>query len=112
MEKELHQKVCVACEGTEAPLTEAEITPLLSQVSAWQVEDNIKIKKEFTFKNFSRAINFVNQVAKIAEKEGHHPDVLIHSYKKVLITLSTHAISGLSENDFILASKIDRINLD
>lgn len=74
--------------------------------SPWIVTDNLKISKEFTFKDFSQTIRFVNLVADIAEEQGHHPVMHVY-YSKVIIELWTHAILGLSENDFILAAKID-----
>ena len=104
----LHQKVCTACEGGTPPLTETAIQPLLSQLNHWQT-DHQKIWRDFSFTDFKSAIEFINQVANLAEMENHHPDINLHDYKKVTITLSTHAIGGLSENDFILASKIDRL---
>ena len=101
---------CVPCEGGVAPLTRAEFSVYLPQVSDWHVrKDDKEIEKEFIFNNFSEAIAFINHVASIAEAEGHHPDIDLHDYKKVTIRLSTHAIGGLSVNDFVLAVKIDAI---
>ena len=71
-------------------------------------EDSKTIRKEFKFKDFVRAMAFVDQVADVAESEGHHPDIRIH-YNRVVIELTTHAIGGLSENDFIVAAKIERL---
>ena len=71
----------------------------------WELDDK-KIKREFTFESFMKGVEFVNQVAKIADSENHHPDIYLY-YKKVVVELSTHAVGGLSENDFILAAKID-----
>ena len=76
--------------------------------SAWELETK-KIWREFIFKDFTEAVKFINKVAEIAESEGHHPDINLYSYKKVRIDLSTHAIGGLSGNDFILAAKIDKL---
>lgn len=105
----LSQKKCVPCEGGTPTLKPEEIKQLLAQLKeGWSAFNNIKILKNFTFKDFKEAMNFVNKVADLAEKEGHHPDILI-SYNKVDITIWTHAIGGLSENDFILAAKIDNI---
>lgn len=104
----LSQKKCVACEGGIPPLTRAQIAEYQPQVIGWNVaDDELSIFREFTFRDFKEALSFVNTVGTIAEEEGHHPDISLFSYKKVLITLSTHAIGGLSENDFILAAKID-----
>jgi len=106
---DLTQKKCVACEGWMKPLTRKEFTPLLKQVKSWQVREGKAIEKAFEFKNFKAALAFVNRVGSLAEEEGHHPNIFLHGWNKVLITLSTHAIKGLSENDFILATKIDRL---
>jgi len=109
MEEQLSQKKCVACEGFETPLNRVEAEVLLRQVPAWVLNDvATNISKTFTFKNFMGAMNFANAIAKIAEEEGHHPDLAI-SWGKVGVELTTHAIKGLSQNDFILAAKIDQI---
>lgn len=105
---QLSEKKCRACEGWEKPFTKEEAEKYLKQVKNWTLTDN-GIEKEFVFKDFKGALEFINKVGEIAEDEGHHPDIYLHSYRKVKITLSTHAIKGLSENDFILASKIDKI---
>ena len=106
----LSNKKCVPCEGGIPPLLSEEIEEYLGQISEWSVVDNKKITKELVFENFAFAMAFVNGVAEIAETENHHPDILIHDYKNVTITLSTHAIGGLSENDFIVAAKIDELS--
>jgi len=81
----------------------------LDSVDGWEVINNeTSIQKTVEQKNFSQAVRFINQIAEIAEAEGHHPDIFLHDYKKLTITLSTHAINGLSINDFILAAKIDQ----
>ena len=108
MQIHLSDKKCVACEGDVPTLTREQSAVFGNEVPAWAIaDDNLSISREFTFKDFKEALAFTNNVGAIAEEEGHHPDITIHSYKKVRITLSTHAIGGLSENDFILASKID-----
>ena len=89
-------------------LTEEEIKNYLSQLNNWEFLETQKIIKEFKFDDFVKAMEFVNKIADVAEKEGHHPDMAIH-YNKVEITLWTHFINGLSENDFIIAAKIDAI---
>ncbi len=105
----LSEKKCVACEGGVPPLAEAEIKTYLPQIKeGWEVIENKKIQKEFIFENFKQAMEFVNKVAPIAEEEGHHPDIYIF-YNKVKLELWTHAIGGLSENDFILAAKVDTL---
>ena len=107
---DLKSKTCKVCESNEFPITFAEAGKLFSQISGWSMENSGKIlEKEFTFNNFKNALSFINKVGELAESEGHHPDILLHDYKKVRIILSTHVIKGLSENDFILAAKIDDI---
>lgn len=103
----LADKYCVPCEGGMPPLTEVEYNKLLVETPEWKLTDGVQISRDFKFKNFKEALLFVNKVGELAEKEGHHPDISIHNWNKVLIELSTHAIKGLSENDFIMASKID-----
>ncbi|OHA68641.1 MAG: 4a-hydroxytetrahydrobiopterin dehydratase [Candidatus Wildermuthbacteria bacterium RIFCSPLOWO2_01_FULL_47_18] len=103
----LTDKKCVPCEGGVQPFTESQINDYLAQLKTeWEVVAFIKIKKQFKFKDFKEAMAFVNKIAEIAEKEGHHPDITIN-YNRVTIELSTHSIGGLSENDFILAAKIE-----
>lgn len=104
----LSTKKCVPCQGGIPPLTEDEIKEYLPNIQGWQVLENKKIHKQFTFESFSKAIDFTNKVAKIAEEEQHHPNISI-DYNKVRIDIWTHKIDGLHENDFILASKIDTI---
>ncbi|MFW6141461.1 MAG: 4a-hydroxytetrahydrobiopterin dehydratase [Candidatus Saliniplasma sp.] len=104
----LSKKHCVPCEGGQSPMPEVEENRYLNDVNDWDIdrEGIHKIKKKFSFKNFKESMEFVNGVAEIAENEGHHPDIYI-SWNKVKFVLYTHAIEGLSENDFIMASKID-----
>ena|SRR3989338_1076404 len=105
--KTLLRKKCVPCEGGVDPIGRSGAEEYLKDLSGWNLsEDAARIWKEYKFKDFIGAVNFVNKVAEIAESEGHHPDIAIN-YSKVTLTLWTHAISGLSENDFILAAKID-----
>lgn len=104
---ELAAKRCKPCEGGMPPLNLDESKRLLAQVEGWKLEEKT-IQKSFKFKNFVEAIKFVNRVADLAESEGHHPDIHI-SYNRVKLSLMTHVIGGLSENDFILAAKIDRL---
>lgn len=108
---DLTNKKCVPCEGCTPPLTAAEAMNLQQQVKGWELTtaNGIRtIEKKFRFKDFAEAMKFVNKVAELAEEEGHHPGITI-SWNKVTFQLSTHAIKGLSENDFIMAAKIDRI---
>ena len=103
---ELVQKKCVPCESGTPPLDEEKASELLNQVSEWSLKEG-HLYKKFKFKNFIETMKFINSVAEIAESEGHHPDFGVH-YNKVEIEIWTHAINGLSENDFILAAKIDK----
>ena len=108
--EELASLKCTPCRGDQPPMEQENIKLLLGSVSGWTKTGGKidKIEKAFKFKNFRMAMDFVNKVAEIAEDEGHHPDILIE-WNKVTLTLWTHAIKGLFENDFILAAKIDEI---
>lgn len=93
-----------------APLTRAEIDTYLPQVgNEWVVIEDRRLGRRFTFKNFKMAMGFVNKLADLAEAQGHHPDILIHDYNKVVVEFMTHAIGGLSENDFIMAAKVNEL---
>ncbi len=104
----LLKKNCFPCEDKDMkPLSRADAQDFADEVPGWTMDkDAKKISKEYKFQDFIGAINFVERVADVAEMEGHHPDIHIH-YNKVLLELWTHSIGGLSENDFILATKID-----
>jgi 4a-hydroxytetrahydrobiopterin dehydratase len=105
---ELAQKKCVPCRGGIPPLEPERAREYLARVPGWTLsEDARRISKRFTFKSFPDAIAFVNEVAEVADSEGHHPDIAIH-YREVELVLYTHKIGGLHENDFIMAAKIDR----
>lgn len=111
MGNDLLKKKCVPCEKKGIkPFTHAEAEDYLAQTSGWTLDEKgITISKEYKFQDFIGAINFVNTVADIAEMEGHHPDIHIF-YNKVKLDLWTHAVGGLSENDFIIAAKVDAHN--
>ena len=109
---DLLEKKCVPCEGGAIAFDISEIHNYQKKVDGWDVlkddKKNFFLEKNFKFKNFLESQNFVNEVGKISEQEGHHPDILFGwGYAKISIT--THAIEGLSENDFILAAKIDKL---
>ena len=105
----LLDKKCVPCEGGTMPLTIQASEALMKEVEGWNLSpDAKKITRDFTYKDFAEALAFTNAVGAIAEAEGHHPDIAL-SWGRVGITLSTHSIGGLSENDFILAAKIDKL---
>lgn len=109
MTNNLTKKKCIPCEGYESPMIEVEIKDYLKELkNHWTVIDNKKISYTFKFKTFKEALRFVNQVAKLAESEDHHPNIHI-LYNKVRIVCTTHKIGGLSENDFILAAKIEKL---
>jgi 4a-hydroxytetrahydrobiopterin dehydratase len=113
MAEDLTQKVCRACEGHEKPLSLQEVSPFLEQVPNWDIAQIGKaIERSLVFKDFKEAIAFVNKVAVLAESEGHHPDIYIFGYNQIRISLTTHSINGLSENDFIVATKIDKLLKD
>lgn len=107
----LTEQKCEACEGGVIPLNMTEAKILLEQVPGWEVSPDAKqISREYVFKNFVRALAFVNKVGELAESEGHHPDLHLIDYKKLKIVLTTYAIGGLSNNDFILAAKINELS--
>ena len=99
---------CVPCKGGTPPLTHDQIAPLLEQLEGWQVEDDHKLIKSFKFKNWVEAVEFVNRVTPVAEGEGHHPDLYVR-WGEVRAYLWTHKINGLTESDFYMAAKIDRV---
>jgi len=106
----LTQKKCVPCEGGAKPFSASQINGYKSKLNSdWEVIDDKKISRLFKFKNFREAFDFVNKIAQIAEAEQHHPDIQIN-YNRVRIDLTTHAIKGLSMNDFIMAAKIEALN--
>jgi 4a-hydroxytetrahydrobiopterin dehydratase len=105
----LASKTCVPCRGGVPTLTESEAGALLSGTPSWALQQGAtRLQRRFEFEDFVKAIEFVNRVAEIAEEQGHHPDIAIH-WNKVDLTLWTHKIGGLHENDFILAAKIDKL---
>lgn len=111
MSEDLTQKKCVPCKGGVSPLTADEIEEYMKQLkTSWEVVDDAKIQQKFSFKDFVEAMAFVNKVAELAEDEGHHPDIHVVGYNTVTIELNTHAIGGLSINDFIVARKIEVLN--
>lgn len=106
---ELVKKRCIPCEGGVPALTKKQAEELLKQVKDWSLVDEAHLlAKSFRFKDFAQAMAFANKVAAIAEEENHHPDLAI-SWGSVTVELMTHAVEGLSENDFIVASKVDQI---
>ena len=107
---ELAQKKCKPCEGGVEPCTIDEAREQVAELDGWSLTDDGKwIAKQWAVANFVAGMDFLNRVTTVAEEDGHHPDVHLVGYRKVKIELSTHAIGGLSENDFILAAKIDGV---
>lgn len=105
----LKEKKCLPCQADQPPLAPSKIKALQVELGKnWSVENNKKLSKSFSFKNFKKALAFVNDIGKVSEEEGHHPDIKL-SWGRVEVELWTHKINGLSENDFILAEKIDAL---
>ena len=109
MSDNLKDKVCVPCQGGIPPLTSKEANSLLNNTPGWELKDDAtKLYRSFSFDNFKTALNYINKVGIVSEEEGHHPDIEF-GWGYVNITILTHKIGGLHENDFILAAKIDEI---
>lgn len=110
---ELLEKKCLPCEGGVEPCSLSAAHQQLAELSGWRLTNEAqRIRKDWKFKNFVAAMQFLNAVAELAEQEAHHPDLHLESYRLVGIEIWTHAIGGLSENDFILAAKIDQLAHD
>jgi 4a-hydroxytetrahydrobiopterin dehydratase len=107
-ETDLANKQCVPCKGGTPALKGSELASILQRVPEWKAVDEHHINRTFTFPDFKQALDFVNRVGAIAEEQGHHPDIYL-TWGKVDITLWTHKIDGLTESDFIMAAKIDRV---
>jgi 4a-hydroxytetrahydrobiopterin dehydratase len=108
--EQLTAKKCVPCEGGVAAYSPDEAREQLKTLSGWRLTTGDKrIRKDWVVKNFMAGMDFFNRVAELAEQEGHHPDLHLEGYRNLSIEIWTHAIGGLSENDFILAAKIDQL---
>jgi len=105
---DLTQKRCIPCEGGTPPLTEDKVKQLLPQVPGWELEEG-KLVRRFKLNNFKEAISLVNKVADLAEADNHHPNISVYGWRNVKLTFFTHAINGLSENDFIMAAKVNAL---
>ena len=103
-------KKCVPCAGGAAPLNAEQAREFLKEAEGWELKMEIpmRISRKFSFKNFREVMAFLVQVAMLAEKENHHPDIEAH-YQDATLFFTTHAISGLSENDFIMAAKVNKM---
>jgi 4a-hydroxytetrahydrobiopterin dehydratase len=107
---ELTRKHCVPCEGDVPALSPAEVREQIAALPAWKLSgDGRSIRREWRVEDFTTALDFFNRVGQIAEAEGHHPDLHLSGYRNVAIEISTHAVNGLTQNDFILAAKIDTL---
>ena len=110
---DLTRKHCVPCEGGVPRLTPEQVRDLLAQLPAWKLTGEGKsIRREWRVKDFLTGLDFFQRVGKLAEEEDHHPDLHLVGYRNVAIEISTHAIGGLSENDFILAAKIEQLPVE
>lgn len=106
----ISKKKCVPCQGGAAPLKGEALTRLKKEIDRqWNIINEHHLEREFVFKNFADALAFTNKLGEIAEAEGHHPDIFL-SYGKVKVQIWTHKINGLTESDFILAAKYDKIS--
>ncbi len=105
---ELANKTCVPCRGDVPPLEGEELEELSRQVPGWEVVDEHHLKREFRFKNFREALDFVNRVGELAEEQAHHPDIDF-GWGRAAVKIFTHKIDGLTESDFILAAKVERL---
>ena len=111
--EELTTKKCQPCEGGVPPVPVDEVNRLLESLPGWKLtDDGQRIRREWVAKNFMAAIDFFNRVAELAEDEGHHPDLHLVGYRNAALELWTHAIGGLSENDFITAAKINQLSIE
>jgi 4a-hydroxytetrahydrobiopterin dehydratase len=111
--KDLLSKKCSPCEGGIEPCSVEHAQDQLRELPLWELSDDGKwIRRSVRFKNFVQAIECIDLIAKVAEDEGHHPDLHLTGYRNLRIDITTHAIGGLSENDFILACKIDPLVLE
>jgi 4a-hydroxytetrahydrobiopterin dehydratase len=107
---ELTAKKCTPCEGGTPPFTKDQVSEHLAALPEWKLSDDGKmIRRKYKFKDFVSAMAFLQKVGELAEAEGHHPDLHLTGYKNAAVELTTHAIGGLSANDFIVAAKIDKL---
>lgn len=111
MDKQTSSKQCIPCEGISRAYTEEEALHHLKNLPQWSTGDHGKsIQRTYSLKNFIECINLINQIKNIAEDQNHHPDLHLTSYKNLQVVLFTHALSGVTENDFILATKINEVS--
>ncbi len=103
----LTEKKCIPCSGGTPQLTASERESLKKQISGWEIEDEKKLVKSFSFKDFNEPMKLANKIWDVAENEGHHPDLFV-AWGQLKVEIWTHAVGGLTESDFILAAKIDQ----
>jgi 4a-hydroxytetrahydrobiopterin dehydratase len=108
MMAELAERQCVPCRGGVPPMKGSEIEKLSNQLQGWQVVNEHHLQKIYQFKDFRETLQFVNRVGELAEEQGHHPDICF-GWGKANLTIWTHKIDGLTESDFVLAAKIDKL---
>ena len=106
---ELAERQCVPCRGGVPPMKGEQINEMSSQLPDWQVVNEHHLQRNFRFKDFKETLDFVNRVGELAEEQGHHPDICF-GWGKADITIWTHKIDGLTESDFVLAAKIDKLH--
>lgn len=107
---ELTQKRCIPCEQGAAPLDESQVLALMAQIPAWtRTADGKRLRRDWRVRDFVEGMTFFQRIAEIAEAEDHHPDLHLVGYRNITVEIWTHAVGGLTENDFILAAKIDRV---
>jgi 4a-hydroxytetrahydrobiopterin dehydratase len=110
---ELTRKHCTPCEGGIPPLPRDRVQAYLKDLPGWQLSpDGRRIRREWRLKDFQAGLEFCNAIGKVAEAEGHHPDLHLTGYRNVAVEITTHAVNGLTENDFILAAKIDQLPVE
>ena len=108
MPTDLADMKCVPCRGGVPALSREEADQLLQRLTGWQIVEEHKLNKSYPFSNFVEAVDFVNRITKVAEDEGHHPDLYVR-WGEVRVYLWTHKVDGLTESDFFMAAKIDRL---
>ena len=110
---ELLQKKCRPCEGGVEKYSAQEATDALRALSGWRIsQDGLRLEKEWNVKNFRAGIDFINRIADVADGEGHHPELHLIGFRRVWVEIWTHAVGGLTENDYILAAKIDMLPVE
>ena len=105
---DLADRQCIPCKGGVPPLTPEEIVPLTAQLQGWRVADNHHLERTYRLENFAQALDLVNRIGAVAERENHHPDLYL-AWGRVDVKIWTHKIDGLTESDFVLAAKCDRV---